>query len=283
MIRWIAAFALLGVFATSSASPMQVQAPAIKLYALDCGRFDIKDGDDFADDGSLKGVAQTLVVPCFLIRHPAGDLLWDTGLPEALADAPNGFDSFGEHLSMRHKLTAQLADLGLTPADIEFLSLSHLHADHSGNANLFVRATWIVDVDERKAMFSAAARASAQDFANYSALEHARTLLIEGNASHDVFDDGSVVIHQAPGHTPGHCVLMVRLAHAGPVLLTGDMWHLAASRARRLVPRFNTDRAQTLVSMDKVEALARHTHARIVRQHVPEDVAALPAFPAALE
>ena len=65
-------------------------------------------------------------------------------------------------------------------------------------------------------------------------------------------------------------------------LLTGDMWHLAESRERRTVPRFNTDRAQTLVSMDKIEALALETGARVVRQHVPEDFAALPRFPEAL-
>ena len=88
-----------------------------------------------------------------------------------------------------------------------------------------------------------------------------------------------MTIIQAPGHTPGHTVLLVRLPKAGPVLLTGDLWHIAESQAARRVPRFNTDRAQTLESMDKVEALARETHARVVREHVPEDIAALPRFP----
>ena len=266
LIAFIAAAAL------AVACTRQAPGPAVKLYTLDCGRFDIADGDEFADDGSMKGVPQTLVVPCFLIRHPAGDLLWDTGLPEALADLPDGTDSYGEHLSMRRKLASQLAQLGLGPADIEYVSLSHMHADHAGNAGLFARATWIVDKDERDAMFSAGARGNARAFANYGALESARTALIEGDANYDVFGDGTVVIHQAPGHTPGHCVLLVRLPH-GALLLAGDMWHLAASQSRRLVPRFNTDRAQTLLSMGKVEALARDSNARIVRQHVPADIA----------
>ena len=67
-----------------------------------------------------------------------------------------------------------------------------------------------------------------------------------------------------------------------PVLLTGDMWHLAESRERRTVPRFNTDRAQTLASMEKVEQIATETGARVIRQHVPEDFTSLPTFPAAL-
>jgi glyoxylase-like metal-dependent hydrolase (beta-lactamase superfamily II) len=117
----------------------------------------------------------------------------------------------------------------------------------------------------------------------YSQLENAKTETIEGDASHDVFGDGRVVIHQAPGHTPGHTVRLVKTAKAGNVLLAGDLWHLAESRDRRLVPSFNVNRVQTVASMDAVEALAKANDARIVRQHVPEDVAALPAFPTPLE
>jgi hypothetical protein len=60
------------------------------------------------------------------------------------------------------------------------------------------------------------------------------------------------------------------------------MYHLAESRERRTVPRFNTDRAQTLASMDKVERIAADTNARVIRQHVREDFEALPRFPEAL-
>ena len=94
--------------------------------------------------------------------------------------------------------------------------------------------------------------------------------------------DGSVTIVQTPGHTPGHTVLLVRLPNAGPVLLTGDMFHLAESRERHLVPSFNTDRAQTVASQAEVERIATETGARVVRQHVPEDFNAMPAFPAPL-
>ncbi len=78
-------------------------------------------------------------------------------------------------------------------------------------------------------------------------------------------------------------MLLVKLALNGPMLLTGDLWHLAESREKRLVPSFNVNRDQTLASMDLVEALARDAGARVVRQHVPEDFAALALFPAALE
>jgi N-acyl homoserine lactone hydrolase len=270
--------------AAAPATPPPPPAPAVKLYAMNCGDLGFGDVGMFADDGSMKGVARTFIDPCYLIRHPTGDLVWDVGVPEGIADMPDGLkpEGFPVHIKVQKKLTAQLTELGLTPADIEFVSFSHLHFDHTGNANLFAASNWIVDADERAAMFSDKARAG-KDFATYSALENAKTTLIEGEATHDVFGDGTVVILQAPGHTPGHTVLLVKTAASGPVLLTGDMWHLEESREKRLVPTFNVDRDKTLASMDMVEALARDTGARIVRQHVPADFSSLPVFPAALE
>jgi glyoxylase-like metal-dependent hydrolase (beta-lactamase superfamily II) len=285
MKKLMMSVAALAALAACGQSTEQAQAPAIELYAMDCGHTQFTDLDMFADDGSFAGQARELIVPCYLIRHPDGDLIWDAGLPEAIADMPNGFSppGFPAHFNVPVKLTAQLAQLNLAPADIELVSFSHMHSDHTGNGNLFAAAsTWIVDADERTRMFDAAHRADPSDFNNYNQLENAETRLIEGDADYDVFGDGSVTIIQAPGHTPGHTVLLVRLPNAGPVLLSGDMWHLAESRERRTVPRFNTDRAQTLASMDKVERIASETGARVIRQHVPEDFTSLPTFPAAL-
>lgn len=284
MRSFLLAAAAVGALAACGQSTRQPDPPAVQLYAMDCGHTTFSDVDMFADDGSMAGQSRELVVPCYLIRHPNGDLIWDTGLPEAIADMPEGLrpEGFPAHFVVPVKLTAQLAQLNLTPADIEFVSFSHMHADHTGNGNLFARSTWIVDADERTRMFDAEHRADPQDFNNYSQLENAQTELIEGDAERDVFGDGSVRIIQAPGHTPGHTVLLMRLPNAGAVLLTGDMWHLPESRERRLVPRFNTDRAQTIASMDKVEHIAAENEALIIRQHVQEDFDALPRFPEAL-
>jgi N-acyl homoserine lactone hydrolase len=270
--------------AANATTPTEVAAPAIELYAMDCGKLEFSDVDPFADDGSMKGVQRTFADPCYLIRHPQGDLIWDTGVPEGIADMPDGLSpkGFPVHVVVTRKLSDQLTELGLKPTDIKYVSFSHMHFDHTGNANLFAGSTWIVDADERAAMFSDTSR-KGEEFGNYSQLENAKTELIEGDDSHDVFGDGSVVIYQTPGHTPGHTVLLVKLAQSGPILLTGDMWHLSESREKRLVPSFNYNREQTLASMDKVEALAKATGARVVRQHVAEDFAALPAFPTPLE
>jgi N-acyl homoserine lactone hydrolase len=267
----------LAVAGCASTTP---SAPEVKLYALDCGSFDMQNTQMFSPNGEFNGKPGKLSDPCFLIRHPKGDLVWDAGIPFASA-TPAGRTS--PIMTYRTKtITEQLGALGLAPADIEYFSISHSHYDHIGEANLFAGSTWIVDAAERELMFRDTVRKT-PNFAYYSELENAKTVQVEGGADHDVFGDGAVTVIAAHGHTPGHRVLMVKLADAGNVVIAGDMWHLADSQKFRTVPANNFSKEETLRSMDKVEALVADNKAMLVRQHVPEDIAALPAFPAGLE
>lgn len=262
------AMAATFAFGVGAAEAAKAPPKGLELYAIECGRLNMPNADMFSDDGSYKDVAKKMVVPCYLIRHPKGDLIWDTGLPQGSTAAPG---------AAAPTLIDQLKQLDLTPADIEYLSVSHSHFDHIGNAGKFASSTWIVDPDEKAYAFSEQARKNTAQFAAYAALETSKAALIE-TPTHDVFGDKSVVIYQAPGHTPGHTVLLLRLK-SGAVLLTGDLWHIAESRPNRRVPRFNTNRADTLKTMDMVEALAKETKARVVLEHVPEDFDSLPKFP----
>ncbi|HPN05832.1 MAG TPA: N-acyl homoserine lactonase family protein [Hyphomonadaceae bacterium] len=254
---------------------------AVKLYAMDCGRFHVKDAASFSDEHVYDGQARDLVDPCYLIRHPRGDMMWDAGVPPAMAAEPQDKTARAT-VTLKETLEQQLAELGVAPSDIDYFAISHSHYDHVGSAALFKDATWIVDKDERDWMFRDEARQS-PNFPDIAPLETMKTTLIEGDGDFDVFGDGSAIIVQAPGHTPGHTVLLLNTANSGKVLLAGDMWHLAEAREKRTVPQGNVDRAQTLASMDKVEALAESTSARVIRQHVPEDFNSLPKFPKALE
>jgi N-acyl homoserine lactone hydrolase len=243
--------------------------PFVRLYVLDGGHLVGYDAADLTDDGAYDGRMVDMPAPCFLIRHTNGDLMWDGGINTRRTDLEVA-------VSQGPGLPDQLGELGVAPAGIRFLSISHGHWDHSGNAGLFASSTWIVNPDERAAMFDDASRAT-QAMDDYGALEHANTLFITDD--HDVFGDGSVQIIQSPGHTPGHTVLLVHLADAGPILLSGDLWHLTESRAHRRVPPFNTDRAQTLASMDRVESVVAASGARVVIQHESADIASLPQLP----
>jgi N-acyl homoserine lactone hydrolase len=246
----------------------------IRVHVLDGGRINVTgtDAAELADDGAYERLTLDLPVPCFLVRHPDGDLMWDTGMSRTRTD-------LGDWAAPGPRLDEQLQVIGLSPADVRFLVISHGHWDHSGNAGLFGRSTWIVNPAERASMFDDESHVS-QAMDDYGALEGAATRLITDD--HDVFGDGSVVIVQAPGHTRGHMVLMLRLADAGPILLSGDLWHQSESRRHRRVPVYNTDRAQTLASMNRVEALVAATGARVVIQHELADYLSMPPLPAYL-
>ena len=119
------------------------------------------------------------------------------------------------------------------------------------------------------------------DPSRLAAYKNVRQQLFSGD--YDVFGDGSVRIIKAPGHTPGHQVLLIHLPRAGNVILAGDLYHTRDNREHRRVPAINVERADTLASMDRVEHLAETLHARVVTQHNLQDFQALPQFPAFLE
>jgi N-acyl homoserine lactone hydrolase len=96
----------------------------------------------------------------------------------------------------------------------------------------------------------------------------------------DVFGDGSVIMLYTPGHTPGHHSLLVKLPQTGNVLLSGDLMHFRENYDSNGVPAFNTDRSQTLASLDRVKKIVAASKATVVIQHDARDVDKLPAFPA---
>jgi len=257
------------------------KAETVKLYALECGRIDMLDLGLFDKGGAYDGRTNKAVSSCYLIRHAKGDLLWNTGLPDALNAVKDGVTNGAFHIAVPNTLESGLAAIGVTPETLDYLSVSHSHFDHVGNAGQYAAATFIVSEAERAHMFRDDAKAAKEQFPAYSALEVATTVQFSG--SHDVFGDGSVTIIEMPGHTPGHTVLRVDLANAGTVLLTGDLYHLNEAREKRTIPVFNTDADQTLKSMDAFEALAKQTNAKVIIQHSSQDFDPLPKPPEYLD
>ncbi|WP_448546731.1 N-acyl homoserine lactonase family protein [Thalassotalea fusca] len=248
---------------------------ALKLYTFDCGTIDVSNMDVFSSSGDYANQSQRLVGSCYLIRHQQGDLLWDTGLSAELVNKEplvNGVFT----LSMNSTLAEQLKTLALTPDDIEYMSISHSHFDHTGQMAQFPAATWLVTEAELTTI------TKGEDLQPlYQQIKTLPRKTFTG--SYDVFGDGSVVILEMPGHTHGHTVLQVNLANTGPVLLSGDLYHQAKSRELKRVPRFNVDEPQTRESMDKFEALAKELNAKIIIQHESSDIEQLPKLPKYLD
>ena len=267
-----AAFVALAVLPFATAQSKRPAAPkSVRLYVLDCGvitgvnasGFGFKEGDLATTD---------MVTPCFLIAHPRGTLMWDTGEIPDSAVKTDGTPTKQGAFTVTRPLLPQLAALGYTPDNITYVALSHYHTDHVANANAFAgSSTWIVQKVERDAMFAPRAAneqkgAGTPNAALYAALQNAKAMMIQ-NEDHDVFGDGSVVIKFTPGHTPGHQSLFLKLAKTGPVLLSGDLYHYPEEMTMHKIPSFDFDAAQTAKSRTAMEDFVKKNNAQLWIQH----------------
>jgi N-acyl homoserine lactone hydrolase len=232
----------------------------IKLYIFDNGQINGLDPALF--NFTAEEVQETdFVVTSNLIVHPNGILLWEAGaVPDH--ELPADGSAYNEDATVVTKsLSSQLAAIGYNMDDIDFFAMSHLHSDHNGNANDFASARWIVQKVDRDMMFAGKA-VRIMNAAQFSALETASTILLD-NEDYDVFGDGSVRIISAPGHTPGHQVLLVNLDDYGPVLLAGDLYHFPEEITTGRFPTFEFDPATSAISRQKIQTLLQETGAEM--------------------
>src|SRR6266498_473533 len=221
-----------------------------RLYILNCGEGVAGDISRWSP-GVNVGKSMDFVDNCYLIHHPQGWLLWDTGVTDAIAAMPQGqapADPRMTHWRRPKTLASQLDAVGVKPAEIKYLAVSHTHPDHIGNVELFPQVMLLV----QKAEYEWPSPLGVPRFKP----EHPVTKL-EGD--HDVFGDGSVKIIATPGHTPGHQSLLVKLPKTGAILLTGDAVHFKDNWDNRRVPALNTDKDQTLASLQRLaDVMAQH-------------------------
>ncbi len=242
----------------------------VRLYVLDCGKIDGVTAEEF---GFKHGeIPSDMFTPCFLIVHPDGALLWDTGeIPDAalVTAGPTTDRSF----TVSKPLLPQLAAIGYTPADIKYLAMSHYHNDHVANANAFAGCTWLVQRAERDAMFGEPdTERNGPILPNrtfFGALESSRTIIID-NEDYDVFGDGRVVIKFTPGHTPGHQSLFVRFDHNRSVLITGDLYHYRAEVNRPASFVNHASNERTTLTRRAMESFVENEGADL---WIPHDVA----------
>jgi N-acyl homoserine lactone hydrolase len=257
--------AILSVMPAMAAQQTKAQPPnSVRLYVFDCGRLDIPDVTPY----QLKKeelATNIMSVPCFLVAHPKGTLMWDVGaVPDRLI--PNGGSgTLRTYGTSNQKLETQLGAIGYAPADITYLAFSHFHWDHVGNANLFANSTWLVRKRERDLMFADPPSPRTEP-ANFSALKNSKTVIV-ADSDYDVFGDGTVVMKSAPGHSPDHQVLFVKLAKTGAVVLSGDLYHYPEERKLHRVPSTDFDPAQTAISRASIEAFLEGSHAQLWIQH----------------
>jgi glyoxylase-like metal-dependent hydrolase (beta-lactamase superfamily II) len=265
MRNWLLSAVALGLVA-----PAAAQAPAVHLWRLDCGTIQVSDFDVFSDTYLYPGKPKLLTASCYLIRHGDKYMLWDTGVagPEK---------EWVFTITLKERVTDQLKRINVAPGDIDYVGISHYHDDHTGQAADFPGATLLMGSGDWEVV-----KSRPETAARFTPWISGGSKVDPVSRDKDVFGDQSVVILDMPGHTPGHKALLVRLK-SGPVLLTGDLYHATEQVTNRGVPSFNTNRADTLASFDRFQAIAKNLGAKVIIQHEPADIAKLPAFPKAAE
>lgn len=243
-------------------------APEVTLTRLDCGS-GFNDQRRFSDTFAYTNPKVPFTFSCYVIKHGEDYMVWDTGyLP---GSNPN---------AAKITLGEQLAQMKVRPEQVKYVGISHFHADHTGQLDTVPGATLLIGAKEWEALTAAKPMAGA----NVAGFKHwiSGGGKVEPQASDkDVFGDGTVMILRAPGHTPGHQVLLVRLKEKGPVILLGDAAHFHENYESNGVPGFNYDRAETLASLDRIKQIEKNLKATVIIQHDPRDIGKLPAFPAA--
>jgi N-acyl homoserine lactone hydrolase len=263
----------IGVCANAliSLSALAQATPEVTLTRLDCGTSAAPTdvGLRFSDTYAYNSLKVQLVFSCYLIKHGNDYMVWDSGHSmSAGAVAP------------KTSLVDLLGQLKLKPEQIKYVGISHYHGDHIGQADSFAKSTLLIG----KRDWDVLTDPKMSDVANPATFKN----WIGGGGKvepvpvdKDVFGDGTVVMINTPGHTPGHHSLLVKLPQMGPVLLSGDLAHFHENYDGNGVPSFNTDRSETLASLDRFKKIAANLKATVVIQHDARDVGKLPAFPAA--
>ena len=265
--------------------PDPVKAGVVdKLYRLDCGH-SLANDESVWTPGENAGRNIEFSSTCWLIKHGKEWLLWDTGVPETALNDPKGWSTLPKLIvyHLDKSITAQLAEINLKPGDIGRIAISHTHGDHIGNMALFPNATILMQRAEYAWIHSPE---GPNDNVN-QLMALARNLLgtpkhlqlLDGNT--DVFRDGSATLVSTPGHTPGHQSLLVHLKNSGFIILSGDVVHLRGNFVKDIVPSLNTDKAQSIASMESVRQLISTYKATLFINHdkrQTDELKLLPAF-----
>ena len=272
--RWVVLAALLCAAPVAIPTPSAAQGGIERLYVLDCGQNVGRDQGRWSP-GVNEGKPIEFSDNCYLIRHAKGLLLWDTGVPDAVAAMPDGMVVGGGALTYRRAktLAAQLAELGVKPAEVSYVAVSHTHGDHIGNLGLFPSSTILIQGAEYDWAMGLPTKPA------FVATQTIQKLA----GDRDVFGDGSVTILSTPGHTPGHQSLLVVLPKTGALVLSGDAVHFRDNWEQRRVPAMNVNRDQTLASLERLASVLAERKATLWINHDRAQSATLRYAPAFYE
>jgi N-acyl homoserine lactone hydrolase len=262
---------------------MPAFASCKRLWALDSPTFTLDAGTlMYGLTGEL-----TIPLPAYLIEHPRGLVLFDTGLVPAAHDDP--YAVYGDlatftKLDTRpdQRLDRQLAALGYKTSDVTHVIASHSHLDHTGGLYLFPEARFYAGEGELPfAYWPTNVGAGFFRTDDIEPTRHWNWNYVPG-VDVDLFGDGSIVILFTPGHTPGELSLLVRLPSRN-FILTGDTAHLRAALEQEIHFPIDADTKEAVRSLRRLKMLRDTADATVWITHDPDDWAELAHAPHCFE
>ena len=264
----LAGLSAIGLVVAARTATPQSAVQGLRLYVLDGGNIITNNPEQF---GLTREQVKNSNFSCavYLIVHPRGTLLFDTGLGDRYFGRPFNEVTVGDRHDppstagfalVTKTLKSQLEQIGYPPAKINYFALSHPHPDHIGNANDFAGSTFLVHKGDYDMMFGPNVKPEAVN-RSYAALKTSKTKIIEGD--YDVFGDGTVVLLFTPGHTPGHQALYVKLAKTGGVVLSGDLYHYPEDLKLNAMPDREKGPGETGASRKALEAFLKQAGAQL--------------------
>ena len=222
-----------------------VHAQDTRMYAFSSGPLTIGKGvlQNFAT------MDPPIVIPVgfYVIKHPKGNILFDTGNNDKLIEDKNwwpaGLQGLKPGMTPDVAIDVQLKKIGLTPDDIKYVVCSHLHLDHGGNVGKFPNSTIVVQKSELQNAFwpepgtggpyvigdVMPLRAPNSNYPN-------AVKMIQLDGDLDLFGDGSVVVKRWVAHTPGSQMMTVKLKNTGLAILTGDNVYFRENVDKSIAP-----------------------------------------------
>lgn len=217
----------------------------------------------------------TAPVLFYLIEHPKGKVLFDTGLPIQISTDPRSYwgdviDAYTPKMNKDQFIVNQLEKLGIKPEEISYVIVSHLHSDHAGGIGFFPNAKYIIQRKELEWAY-------VPDFYQKSVYlktdfdKDVEWMFLEGwrDDNYDLFGDGKVNIIYTPGHTPGQQSVFLRFDSGNNFILTSDACYVDEILKKDSLAALFWNPSEFIRSINRIKRLSEKFGASIITGHEP--------------
>lgn len=206
----------------------------------------------------------TLPVSSYLIEHPKGTLLIDTGWNSTIRES--NWHELGLQMQINTgylpagwAVDERLAALGYRPEDLDYVLMSHLHCDHASGLPLVKNAKHILvsanewQIANHLPLVYLPNEWRGVDLQTY---EYQELPVGPYHQAYDVFGDGSILQVFTPGHASGMSATLIKGSDGRYVLLAADVGYAAASWENMITPGICTSRKAAITSLGWVREMA---------------------------